>query len=62
MCIKKYAGAEVGECILLQSSSILQYPVLDTDTAPDSVSVYQYTVILYFKYHTVLKFYQYTAM
>ena len=52
MCIKKYAGAEVGEWILLQSSSILQYPVL----------VYQYTVILYFKYHTVLKFYQYTAM
>ena len=36
--------------------------VLDTDTAPDAVSVYQYTVILYSKYHTVPKFCQYIGL
>ena len=36
--------------------------ILDNDTAPDTVSANQYTVILYSKYHTVPKFCQHTGL
>ena len=42
----------VGESILQSTKKYTA--LLDTDTAPDAVSVYQYTVILYSKYHTVI--------